>query len=128
MAKHLWETDHPYYCSEGNFYHRGCWSEYRSWADFMAEEGDADPDLNLVFRWDWHGPMDDETWEYGPPGDDPYYRDCKLKLFYMGQRKAASRSVTVDVCAADEEAVRAWLQPRWELMRKLWAPLSGEVE
>jgi hypothetical protein len=52
-VKHLWEVGHPYYCNEGNFYERGMHEVYDSWANFIADWGDTDPDMNLVFRWDW---------------------------------------------------------------------------
>lgn len=120
----LYESDHPYYCEEHNYFSNDCHSEHASWADFMADEGDSDFDMNLVFRWDWSFPKDDET---GEPKQhpDPYYRDGTLKLFYMGQRKGRYRSVFVSVCRADEPAVREWLTKRWEHLRALWAPLSG---
>ena len=51
--KHLWEVDHPFYCNEGNYYADGCGSECASWADFIASMGDADLDMNLLFRFDW---------------------------------------------------------------------------
>lgn len=37
----------------------------------------------------------------------------------MGQRKGLFRWVTVEVCRADEQAVRDWLQVRWEHMKEL---------
>jgi hypothetical protein len=123
--KHLWEAKHDYYCQEGNFYARDCHAEYRSWADFMAEEGDSDLDLNLVYRWDWKGPTDDDG-NPKPPSPDPNYRDGHLLLFYMGQRKARARSVDVAVCQTDEPAVREWLTTRWTHLRGLWAPLCDE--
>lgn len=52
MSKHLWEVDHPYYCSEGNYFERGCHAAYSRWQDFIAEQGDCDLDMNLVFRFD----------------------------------------------------------------------------
>ncbi len=124
--KRLWEAEHPYYCNEGNFYAAGCIQAYSTWADFMAAEGKQDMDLNLVFRWDWR-PETDEDGDAvdGRSARDPYYRGETLWLFYMGQRKGAYRSVSVEVCRADEPEVRAWLMTRWEHMRQLWAPLSG---
>lgn len=126
-VKHLWDVDHPYYCNEGNYFARGteCSSHHQRWQDFIAAEGDGDLDMNLVFRFDWDAPHEDEdpekpiVWQ-----GDEYYRDSVLKLFYMGQRKGLYRWVTVDVCRADEPAVREWLNIRWEHMRKLWEPLS----
>lgn len=56
MTKHLWEIDHPYYCNEGNYFASNgdlSASHFKSWADFIEENADADFDMNLVFRFDW---------------------------------------------------------------------------
>lgn len=112
QPRHLWEYEHPYYCNEGNFYQRGCHATFDSWADFIAAEGDADPDLNLVFRWDWKQGANQDT----------------LLLFYMGQRKALCRSVGVRVWKDDEPAIREWLIGCANHMRKLWEPLIPSLE
>jgi hypothetical protein len=120
-TKHLWEYGHPYYCNEGNYLarpleHPDCWQEYDSWREFLDEWGDSDPDLNLVFRWDWHA----RHLEY--PEDYPEETHV-LKLFLMLQRKAFNKSVEVAVTAADEPAVRDWLQGRAKTMAAIWEPL-----
>ncbi|MDT0306155.1 hypothetical protein RM780_04155 [Streptomyces sp. DSM 44917] len=112
----LWETDHPYYCTEGNYYARpvdGLHTLYDSWAAFHAEWGDLDPDLNLVFRWDWHRP--------DPDGDE--VPPDTLKVFWVLQRKAILRSTECVVTEADEPAVRAWLAERARTVRAIWEPL-----
>lgn len=119
--KKLFESDHQYYCNEGNYFSNDCHSSHDSWEDFISEEGDSDMDYNLVFRWDWRRAEDDNEKPL-PTRDDE--RKDRLLLFYMGQRKALARSVSVAVCRNDEPAVRAWLAKRWEHMRKLWAPFS----
>lgn len=51
---HLWEVDHAYYCNEGNFYSNDTVAAFASWPEFVeAGETESDPDLNLLFRWDW---------------------------------------------------------------------------
>lgn len=125
---HLWDVAHPYYCNEGNYFARGgeCSCHYQRWQDFVAEQGDDDLDMNLVFRFDWDAPR-----KYGDPNEpiawqgDENYRDSILKLFFIGQRKGLYRWVTIDVCRADEPAVREWLTERWQHMRTLWEPLSA---
>ncbi|ARF75704.1 hypothetical protein B7C62_28190 [Kitasatospora albolonga] len=117
----LWETDHPYYCTEGNYYARpvdGLHTEYPSWAAFFAEWGGLDPDLNLVFRWDWKrsDPADYE------PYDEPVPPDT-LAVFWVLQRKAILRSTECVVTEADEPAVRAWLTECAAHMGLLWEPL-----
>jgi hypothetical protein len=122
--KHLWEVDHDYYCNQGNYFaSESVESAYRSWADFLAEQGDSDMDMNLVFRWDWQE-------QYAESGEtnftgDVNYRNGKLLVFWMGQRKGLYRYSTVEVCRADEPAVIAFLRPRWEHLRKLWEPIAA---
>ena len=136
VVRHLWDFDHPYYCSESNYFAKEseCSCHYQRWQDFIEEHGDADVAPNLLFRFDWIPPWKDGYSEQPIEWQgDEYYRDSVLKLFYMGQRKGLYRWVTVDVCRADEPAVREWLQVRWDHMRKLWEPLSwppasGEVD
>jgi len=121
--KHLWEVDHPYYCNEGNYFAReSCCSKYRSWTDFVEEEGDSDLDMNLVFRGDWKEAEDD----YGnkiPFNGNVNYRNGRLLIFWMGQRKGLYRYSTIEVCRADEPAIRAWLQLRYDHLKTLWEPL-----
>lgn len=119
----LWEAKHPYYCNEGNYYANGnnqpC-AKYPSWADFVSSEGDADLDYNLLFRWDWEEGDGEESNFTG----DIYYRNGRLLLFWMGQRKGLYRWSEVSVCRADEDAVRAWLRPRFDHLLSLWAPIA----
>ena len=99
------------------------WSGHDMWTtlphknvgiQFRCPTCDPDLDYNLVYRWDWRLPDADD--------EEP----CEvLKIYFMGQRKALCRSVEVAVTKADEESVRAYLLPRWEKLRELWAPLSG---
>jgi hypothetical protein len=122
---HLWEVDHPYYCNEGNYYaSESVCDEYKSWASFAETYKDADMDMNLVFRWDWREGKD---WGLGPFTGDVHYRNGRLLIFWMGQRKGLYRYSTVEVCRADEPSVRAFLLPRWEHLKTLWEPLSSNV-
>ena len=133
MSKqHLWEIDHPYYCTEGSYWVPGTrWHEvhetYVTWADFMNEWGQADEDYNLLFRWDWKRPNPGD-FEYELE-EDPTFQipGDTLELFYMMQRKARNMSVFVSVTEADESNVREFLQAKAEHLRKLWEPLLGEA-
>ncbi|MGI5222996.1 hypothetical protein [Nocardia sp. CA-290969] len=131
--KHLWEYDHPYYCNEGNYLHSPAQHSnvvvhdtFPSWQAFKDEPGgfyDADPERNLLWRWDW------KAWHLEHPEDYTAGEECHvLMLFFMLQRKALSRSLYVDVTGADEPEIRAWLAERAQSIRDLWAPLNlGEV-
>jgi hypothetical protein len=122
----LWEIKHPYYCNESNYYARGDQqpvTEYKSWPEFAAAEGEADFDMNLVFRWDWREGPD---WDLAEFNGDPNYRNGKLLVFWMGQRKGLYRWTEIEVCRADEPAIREWLKPRLKHLLSLWAPLTDE--
>lgn len=124
----LWEFDHPYYCSESNYFSNDCYSQYESWESFVDEQGELDFDMNLVFRWDWNPNehLGDETAEarreYAARFGDRDHA-WTLSVFWMGQRKGLFRCTDVKVCKANEPAVRAWLAQRAEHMRLLWEPL-----
>jgi hypothetical protein len=120
---HLWEVDHPYYCKEGNFFVPGTrWdevhSEYASWAEFYADWGDADHDMNLAFRWDWKR----DNGEYLEDGEEP--EPDKLWVYWVLQRKAILRSTECVVTEADEPAVREWLADRAKAIAAIWSPIS----
>lgn len=124
MSKHLWETDHPYYMTEGNYCSNDCHIRFATWAAFKAEWADADPDYNWLVRWDWLEGEDNGASEY--TGDE-YYRNGVFKAQFILQRKAILISAEAAVCRADEPAVRKFLQSRWDYMRDMWVPFSGAL-
>lgn len=116
---HLWEVEHPYHMTEGNYFQNGmhtCWSTLDG---FLAEFGDSDLDYNYVVRWDWLEGEDNGAGDYR--GDD-YYRNGILKVQFVGQRKALLYSHEISVCRADEPRVIEFLKPRFEYAKKLWEP------
>ena len=115
---HLWEIDHPYYCTEGNYYQRGMHDVYDSWAEFIEEWGTTDHDMNLVFRWDWQRDDSEYLEEGETPGPD------RLQVFWVLQRKAILRSTECIVTEADEPAVRAWLADRAKTVAAIWEPIA----
>jgi hypothetical protein len=124
-SKHLWEVEHPYYCSGTNYYVSSDRADetvftYKSWPEFLTEMADADLDMNLLFRWDW---QEGEKHGVKPFNGDIYYRNGRLKLFYMAQRKGFHTCAMVDVCRADEPSVIGYLKPRLTHLLSLWAPL-----
>jgi hypothetical protein len=119
---HLWEANHPYYCNEGNYYARDMHETYDSWDDFIADWGDADADMNLVFRWDWKR-ADPDDYE---PDDDGVVRvpEDTLNVYWVLQRKAILRSTECVVTEADEPAVREWLSKRAKTITAIWEPVN----
>lgn len=125
MSERLWDAEHRYYCNEGNYHAPGRdqpTAHYRSWGDFHASEGDSDPDYNLLFRWDWKEGPEGEDSGSAFNGDENY-RNGVLLLFWIGQRKGFYRWSTIEVCRADEPAVRDWLVTRFDHLKSLWTPL-----
>jgi len=120
---HLWEAEHDYYCSDHNSFSNDTTDRWDSWAHFLEEYGEADPDYNLLFRWDWL--IEERRDEAGVtlPGVDH-----KLYIFWMGQRHGLFHCSIVSVTESDEPAVIEYLRPRWDYLRALWVPLSGEVD
>lgn len=119
----LWEINHPYYCTEGNYFVPGTrWgevhSEYASWAEFLADWGGTDHDMNLVFRWDWQRA---DPQDYA---DDEEVPVDTLAVYWVLQRKAILRSTACIVTEADEPAVRAWLAERAETIAAIWEPIK----
>ena len=129
MTKHLWECKHRYYCEEGQYFtsqsNRQTIYPYETWADFLAEMGTADDDFNMLFRWDWVEPdEDDDGFELPPFSGDVSERNGELKLFFMIQQKGYHITSIVKVCRADEEAVIEYLKPKLEHLKSLWEPLA----
>lgn len=125
--KKLWEVDHPYYCTEGNYFVGGArWdevhTEYDSWQEFYDAWGGTDEDLNFVFRWDWQR-ADPSDYAYELEHGEELPPDT-LQVFWVLQRKAILRSTTCIVTEADEPAVRAWLTERARTVAAVWAPLE----
>ena len=116
MKKHLWEVDHPYYCSLSNYFDNNCGDGFESWGDFIAKYRNADFDMNLLFRWDW---LDSTDPDQELEGDE-------LRLFWMGQRKGLYRFTVVQIERGDEPLVIEWLHERRRHLLKLWEPLREE--
>jgi hypothetical protein len=119
QVTHLWEIDHPYYCSEGNFYKTGLANRFESWTEFTETTFySGDHDQNLAFRWDW------TSWRRHPDPDLRSDSPDELHLFFVLQRKAILCSAAIQVTDEDEPAVRAWLVDRAKTITAMWAPLD----
>lgn len=114
LTAHLWEIEHDYCCSESNYFSRNHTYPYSSWEEFLKENGRYDLDLNLLFRWDWVIPSE----------DNEVLENEILWLFVMQQRKGLFVVYQISVKRKDEESVKAYLRPRWEKMKSLWGGIS----
>ena len=103
--------DHPYYCSEGNYYSNEARSRYDTFTDFYQEMGDSDVDMNLVFRWDIH--KEDEKELYS------------AEIFIMHQRKGRFWPIKIDlITEEDVPKFIEYITKHWNLLKKLWKPIS----
>ena len=104
--------DHPYYCSDNNYYSNDCFFEHDEWAEFFTEMGDIDKDYNLLFRWDIK-PKEDVTGYY-------------MQLFFMQQRQG--RFVIHQISNIQENnipQIMEYLTGYYELLQRIWEPISS---
>jgi len=115
----LWQAEHPYgFAPADPDPGRGTVAdeEYDDWAQFAEQEDAADPDYDLLVRWDWENYAG-----YAEPGE---YAPDKLRLAFVQQRRGRLRTVAVVIRHEDEPAVRAWLQKRCDHLAAVWAPIT----
>lgn len=120
---HLWEVTHPYAGPHAMYHATGHENaafvhEHETWADFAANgefgpDGGLDPDLNWLYRWDWH--------EHDDQFEDENV--STLELFFLLPRKGIlSHTRITGMTPADEPAVRQYLAPFAVYMATMWAP------
>lgn len=111
-------TDHPYHCSAQNYYSNEPYQEFETLYDFLEEFGDADVDMNLVFRWDVNK-YDEESER------DGFY----LEIFMILQRKGIFCSKRIqDFKKSDVPDLEKFLKPHWDKLKEMWVPLSNKEE
>ena len=89
--------------------------------------GNSDPEFNLLFRWDWRAPLDDDCEEIEWESDDETARESRLQLFWVLQRKGIFQCTEVKVARSEEPQIRDWLKARMGHMLALWAPLLEDA-
>lgn len=119
----LWDSEHPYYCNDSNYFKNGVNMRFDSVEDMLEEWGDADEDYNALFRWDWR----EDEYEYVDVenGDEPGEMVC---LYFVLQRKGFLKPVMAPIDKArreeQEEALYDFISKRWEHTKSLWAPFA----
>ena len=97
---------HPYYCSESSYYGLGFSTEYDTWGQFIAEMGDSDHDMNLVFRWD-----------VNKADDGSYYAN----IYIVHQRKGRFIPQTIhEILESDVDSFIKFITERKITIDKLW--------
>lgn len=106
-------VDHPYYCSDSNYYSNAPSMYFKTMGAFLKEFEDADIDYNLCFRWDV-----EEKDEDGGSG-------YSAKVFIMCQRKGIFMPITIeDFPESDVERFLAYATKHWNRLVRMWNPIS----
>jgi uncharacterized protein YydD (DUF2326 family) len=109
-------VDHPYYCSESNFYSNEANEEYETMTDFLEEYKDSEVDLNLIFRWDIL-----QTTSNKNIGTGKYW----AMVFMIKQRKGIFSPIIIK-SINEKEAVlfEEVAKKHWDRLKDIWRPLS----
>lgn len=102
--------DHDYYCSDTNYYSNQASLNYRNFSSFYEEFGEADIDMNLVFRWDLK-----------KHDNKSYY----LNIYIIQQRRGIFTPVFIDYFEEkDIPLFIKYLKPHIKKLRKNWEPFN----
>lgn len=111
--KHL-SVEHPYYCSGSNYFSNEANEVYESMTDFLEMYGNADIDMNLIFRWDitW----DEEIGEY------------TAYVFIMKQRKGIFSPCEIkSISEKEAKEFEVIAKKHWLKLIELWEPISNII-
>ena len=116
--KQLAAANHPYYCSESNYYSNDAAMHFDTATDFLDCFEGYDIDLNLCFRWDVRENMNDDD----TAGLGTYYAE----VFLMLQRKGIFKPCSIK-SIGEHEVGRfvEYLHKHHEVLLRMWSPLSG---
>lgn len=104
-------VEHPYYCSDNNFYSNEASETFQTFADFYEEYHDADIDLNLIFRFDVFEREDSKR--------------CYAQIFIIRQRKGIFSPVRIEYFDKQDEVLAIpLLQKHWQKLIEIWEPIS----
>lgn len=109
-------VEHPYHCSESNYYSNDASHEYACMTDFLDDFEGSDVDMNLCFRWDIKARKNPHTGE--PVGG------YDAEVFLMLQRKGIFKPCTIS-SVSEDEAVRfkAYALKHLETIKAIWSPM-----
>jgi len=112
----LEETNHSFYCHEGNYYQNGHYQKYDSVEEWFSEWGGYDDiNLNRIHRFDI----------YKTHREDSPHSDYYMELFYIQQRKAIVCSVEFPLRnEADLAIVEPVLLQHFKYNHRLWSPFN----
>lgn len=111
----LKETNHSYYCQEGNYYENSKSYEHMSWESFksyMMIGEFHDHDYNHVFRFD--------IIKVNPKKHKTHGKYV-LRLFYILQRKAKNLSHSIyNINENDMDEINLFLKSCWKYLQGQW--------
>ena len=108
--------EHPYYCSDSNYFSNDAGATFETFDDFYSEYYDADIDMNLIFRWDV---IEKRTSNDKPAGK---YR---AEIFMIRQRKGIFCPIQInDFNKEDEVNFTKLLERHWKRLKEMWQPIS----
>jgi len=115
----LLAVDHPYYCSDSNFYSNEPRERYQTMTAFLDDFEHCDIDMNLMFRWDIRNSSDDE--------DGKKAGRYEAEVFLMLQRKGIFKPVMISsVNEVEAQRFKIYAQKHWEVLNNIWSPISPE--
>lgn len=104
--------EHDYYCSESNYYSNEPACTWRNWEEFYKEYGDADVDMNLIFRWDAHH-------------DEDLGHDY-MEIFMIHQRKGIFAPHYISLISESNfNEIIQMLNVHYEKLKSIWSPMSN---
>lgn len=110
---------HDYYCSDSNYNGLAFNTTYLTFQDFYNEMGNADDDMNLVFRFDICEKDSDEI--YNDSKDSKYY----MEIFIIQQRKGRFVPFMIEnVYEEDFSLIKEYLQKKYNKINNLWSPFN----
>lgn len=114
--KELASANHPYYCSESNYYSNEASMHFDAMTDFLDAFEGADVDMNLCFRWDVKERMNDDH----TAGTGLYWAE----IFLMLQRKGKFMPCTIRSIEEHEVGrLERYLKMHAETLCEMWNPI-----
>ena len=113
--------EHPYYCSDSNYYSNEPSQRYKTVNDFLEAwnshlKDDSLIDMNLIFRFDVHQNRDDND-----DLTDGYWAE----VFIIQQRKGIFVPINIEKYeSSDDEKFEDVLKRHWIKLKELWNPIS----
>ena len=109
-------AEHPYYCSDSNYYSNEAGLSYIDWESFIDDWENADVEYNHVFRFDVHEKREEDT---------STLLGYRAEIFVMLQRKGKFVPILIDEVKPENfDSMKSFLEKHYNEVVKMWAPFS----